>query len=415
MRIINLLITVLFICVVPACKSSGSIELKPGIWRGTLSRDGQRLPILLDISKNPDGKTFTVFTINADERLKLDTAYFENDSLHIPMELFDSEIIAKLNGGKLTGRYNRLQGKNIIAFLPFEATFGDNYRFYKEGEAKTTRNVSGKWSTIFINPSNGDTTVAVGNLQQKGSVVEGSFLTATGDYRFLSGSMDGDSLFLSTFDADNAKLFKAAIQKDGTLVGSLWSGVKTYKTWTARLDPDAKLPDATKLTYLKPGFESVDFTLPDADGKKISLSDPKFKNKVVVIQILGSWCPNCMDETNFLSPWIKKNRARGIEAIGLAFEHSDKLEVSAPKLRRMISRYGMDYPVLLAGTNTNEATSKALPMLSKVMSYPTSIIIDKKGKVRLIHTGFSGPGTGKYYEQFVEEFNGLIDKLVAEK
>ena len=415
MRIINVLIIVFFSCIIPACKSSENADLKPGIWRGTFNRDGQKLPILLDISTNPDGKTFSVFSINAGERLKLDTAFFQNDSLHIPMELFDSEIIAKLNDGKLTGRYNRLHGKNVIAFLPFEATFGDNYRFYREGEAKTSQNISGKWSTVFINPTNGDSTIAFGNFEQTGSAVKGSFLTATGDYRYLSGSVNGDSLFLSTFDGDNAKLFKAAIQKDGTLAGSLWSGVKAYKTWTARLDPEVKLPDVTKLTYLKPGFESMNFTFPDVDGKEVSLSDEKFKNKVVIIQILGSWCANCMDETNFLSPWIKKNRARGVETVGLAFELSDKLEVSAPKLRRMINRYAIDYPVLLAGTNTNAGTSKALPMLNKVVSYPTSIIIDKKGKVRQIHTGFSGPGTGKYYEQFVEEFNGLIDKLVAEK
>ncbi|HEV7383205.1 MAG TPA: TlpA disulfide reductase family protein, partial [Dyadobacter sp.] len=154
---------------------------------------------------------------------------------------------------------------------------------------------------------------------------------------------------------------------------------------------------------------------PDSDGKTVSLSDPQYKDKVVIIQILGSWCPNCMDETNFLAPWYKKNKGRGVEIIGLAFEHSDKPEVSNPKLKRMINRFGMTYPVLLAGTNSDEATGKALPMLNKVMSYPTTIFIDKKGKVREIHTGFSGPGTGKYYDQFVEDFNGLMDKMIAEK
>lgn len=130
---------------------------------------------------------------------------------------------------------------------------------------------------------------------------------------------------------------------------------------------------------------------------------------------MGSWCPNCMDETNFLAPWYKKNKERGVEIVGLAFEHSDDLAVSAPKLKRMISRFNIEYPVLLAGTNTNEATAKALPMLNKVMSYPTTIFIDKEGKVREIHTGFSGPGTGKYYDEFVTEFNQLMDKLISEK
>ena len=177
------------------------------------------------------------------------------------------------------------------ASLPFEATFGENYKFFKSGEAKPGKNVTGKWATTFKNETTGDTTVAVGNLLQKGTDVEGSFLTPTGDYRFLTGSVSGDSLFLSTFDGSNAMLFKAAVQADGSLKGAQWSGVKGYKTWIARLDPNAKLPDATKLTFLKPGFETVDFTFPDADGKTISLKDPRFQGKPVIIQITGLMVP----------------------------------------------------------------------------------------------------------------------------
>jgi thiol-disulfide isomerase/thioredoxin len=415
MRAINFVIAFFAIGSILGCTSSADKELKSGTWRATLSRDNQEIPLLLEISQNPDKKTYTVFSLNGEERLQLDSAYFANDSLHIPMQLFDSEIVAAVDGDKLTGNYNRLKEGSVIASLPFRAAFGENYRFFKDGVAKSEKSVDGKWSTVFLNPATGDSTVSVGNFTQKGNEVQGSFLTPTGDYRFLNGSINGDSLFLATFDGSNAMLFKAAIQADGTLKGEQWSGVKAYKTWTAKLNPDAKLPDATKLTFLKPGFDKVDFSFPDSDGKTVSLSDPLYKDKVVIIQILGSWCPNCMDETNFLAPWYDKNKDRGVEIIGLAFERSDKPEVSNPKIKKMINRFGMNYPVLLAGTNSDEATAKALPMLNKVMSYPTTIFIDKKGKVREIHTGFSGPGTGKYYDQFVEEFNGLVSKMIAEK
>ncbi|MCE7043030.1 peroxiredoxin [Dyadobacter sp. CY312] len=415
MRVINFVIAFFAIGSIFGCSSSADKELKSGTWRATLSRDNQELPLLLEISQNPDKKSYTVFSVNGEERLQLDSAYFENDSLHIPMQLFDSEIVAALKNDKLSGSYNRLQEGSVIASLPFQAVFGENYRFFKEGVAKGDKNVNGKWLTVFLNPATGDSTVSVGNFIQKGNQVQGSFLTPTGDYRFLNGNINGDSLFLSTFDGSNAMLFKAVIQPDGTLKGEQWSGVKGYKTWTAKLNPDAKLPDATKLTFLKPGFDKVNLSFPDSDGKTVSLSDPQYKDKVVIIQILGSWCPNCMDETNFLAPWYDKNKDRGVEIIGLAFERSDKPEVSNPKIKKMINRFGMNYPVLLAGTNSDEATAKALPMLNKVMSYPTTIFIDKKGKVREIHTGFSGPGTGEYYDQFVEEFNGLVSKMIAEK
>jgi len=415
MKLIISVLTVLTLIIPAACKSSAEKDLKPGMWRASLNREGQTLPLLLDITKNASNKTYTVYVVNGKERLRMDSTYFENDSLVIPMQLFDSKIVAKAEGDQLKGKYYRYSNGVIAGSLPFEARYGENYKFFQEGKASTTKNVSGKWATTFRNETTGDTTRAVGSLTQTGSNVEGSFLTPTGDYRFLTGSLNGDSLYLSTFDGSNAMLFKAAIQNDGTLKGGLWSGLKGYKTWTARLDPKAALPDATKLTFLKPGYETVDFTFPDADGKNVSLKDPRFKDKAVIIQILGSWCPNCMDETNFLAPWYKKNKDRGVEIIGLAFERSDKPEVSGPKIKRMVERLGIEYPVLLAGTNTDEATGKALPMLNKVMSYPTTIFIDKKGKVREIHTGFSGPGTGKYYDEFLADFESLMNKLISEK
>ena len=415
MRLINQIAAILILFTLISCNSSSQTDLKPGMWRATLSRDVNRIPFIMDVSKNPDGKTYSVVVINDTERLKMDTAFFQNDSLVIPMELFDMKIIAKADGEKLKGTYYRYAKGKVAGSIPFEAEFGKDYKFFKPGEAKSTKSVAGKWDATLITEATGDTTQSVGTFVQNGTDVKGSILTTTGDYRFLTGNVHGDSLFLSTFDGSNAKLFKAAIQSDGSLKGSMWSGVKSLRSFTAKPNPQAKLPDANSLTFLKPGFETVDFTFPDSDGKPVSLKDPRFKDKVVIIQIMGSWCPNCMDETNFVAPWYKKNKDRGVEIVGLSFERSDDPKVSNPKIKRMIERMGIDYPILLAGTNTDEATAKALPMLNKVMSYPTTIFIDKKGKVREIHTGFSGQGTGAYFDEFVTDFNGLMDKLIAEK
>ncbi|WP_031528495.1 TlpA disulfide reductase family protein [Dyadobacter crusticola] len=414
MRAIISAASLLFLVFQIGCKSSSEANLKNGIWRATLNRDNQELPFLLDISKNADGKTYNVYALNGEEKLSMDTAYFENDSLVITMELFDAKIVAKAEEEHLKGTYYRLANGTVSGSLPFEARFGEKHTFFKEGQAKSSQNVSGKWATVFINDETGDSTQALGTLTQKGTEVTGSFLTTTGDYRYLTGSVNGDSLYLSTFDGSNAKLFKAAV-KDGKMSGSLWSGIKGFRSWNATLDPNATLPDPVKLTFMKPGFETVDFKFSDPSGKEWTLKDPRFAGKPVIIQIMGSWCPNCMDETNFLQPWYEKNKDRGVEIIGLAFERSDKPEVANPKITKMVERFGIQYPVVLAGTSTDEATAKALPMLNKVMSYPTTIFLDKKGKVREIHTGFSGPGTGKYYDEFVTEFNTLMDKLISEK
>lgn len=414
MKYLSFSLVAFFGLAVLACNSAHSPSLKAGVWRATLTRDAHTLPFLLDIQPNPDGKTYRVDVLNGSERIQMDTAYVENDSLHIPMQLFESDLVAKVEGDRLSGVWKRTRLGKLVGTLPFEAQHGQNYLFEENANAGAAQNVAGKWATVFRSTEPQDSTLAVGVFEQQGASVTGTFLTPTGDYRYLAGNVKGDSLLLSAFDGSHIFLFKAALQPDGTLTGGFWAGLTWYENWTARRDPAATLPDANQITYLKPGYETISFTFPNAGGKPVSLSDARFKNKVVVLQIMGSWCPNCMDETNFLAPWYRQNRQRGVEIVGLAYERSDKLEDSAPKLRRMTERFGIEYPVLLAGTSDKKAAAASLPMLNHIMSFPTTIILDKEGKVRQIHTGFSGPGTGHYYDEFVEEFNRLIDKLVSE-
>jgi hypothetical protein len=121
-----------------------------------------------------------------------------------------------------------------------------------------------------------------------------------------------------------------------------------------------------------------------------------------------------MDETKFLAPWYEKNKDRGVEIIGLAYEKKEDLAYARDRVQKMKQRLNVQYDYAIAGTADNESASKSLPMLNKVMSFPTTIFIDKTGNVRKIHTGFSGPGTGKYYTEFVDEFNLFVDKLVSE-
>ena len=395
---------------------SQSPTIKSGQYRAVIKTRGGELPFGLDIQ--PDTKnaqTYSVYAINGKERLPMDAATVQGDSLWIPMGLFDSELVAKIDGNTLRGVWRRKRTAQSSQTLPFEAQYGQTYRFTKNTEAPAI-NLTGKWATNFGSKSGKvDTVNAVGVFEQTGNRLAGTFLTPTGDYRYLDGNVIGDSLFLSCFDGSHVYLFKAKYDPTNkTLTGGQWAGIAGYDTWVARLDPKAELPDPAKLTYLKPGSKTLNASFPEPNGKTVSLSDPRFKNKVTIVQILGSWCPNCMDETNFLSPWYKRNKRRGVELLGLAFERSPEISESGPKIERMKQRFQIDYPVVLAGTNDKAQASKALPDLNAVVAFPTTIFIDKKGQVRHIHTGFSGPGTGKYYDQYVEEFNRLVDKLLAE-
>ncbi|XWW47858.1 TlpA family protein disulfide reductase [Fibrella sp. USSR17] len=413
----NTFISFLFLPFLLNCQSSPTV--KTGVWRATLETSGGQLPFGLSIEPAAQAGKYTVFALNGAERLPMDEATLVGDTLRIPMDLFESELVGKVSGDKLTGVWRKRRVKADFQVVPFSAEFGQDYRFAPAGKAPAA-DLSGTWQTLFraagAEAAPGDTTVAVGVFKQQGSDVSGTFLTPTGDYRYLAGNVFGDSLLLSCFDGNHAFLFKARLAGAGTnraLTGVFHSGPTYRETWTARLNPNATLPDPAKLTYLKPG-QRFSFAFPDPAGKTVSLSDPQFKGKVTVVQIMGSWCPNCMDETKFLAPWYAKNKARGVEVVGLAFEKTADLAEYGPKLTRMSERFQIQYPVLLAGTNDKAEAAKSLPALSSVVAFPTTIFVDKKGAVRHIHTGFSGPGTGVYYDQYVGEFNRLIDKLLAE-
>ena len=406
-----------------ACSGQSSpATVTPGTYRATLKTHVGDLPFGLDIQPTA-GKAgaYTVFALNGTERLPMDASTVQGDSIHIPMVMFESELVAKIDGNTLRGEWRRRRVSQPMQTLPFMAQLGKNYRFVPDEKTSTT-NLTGNWATAFDSKTGRvDTTDAVGVFKQTGNHLTGTFLTPTGDYRYLDGNVVGDSLFMSCFDGgSHLYLFKAKHNPaTKTLTGGFWSGVSGYESWVAKLNPAAKLPDPSTLTYLKPGAKTLNASFPeptrgDGPGKTVSLADPRFKNKVTVVQIMGSWCPNCMDETNFLSPWYKRNKSRGVEVLGLSFERSPEMAVSGPKIERMKQRFNIDYPVLLAGTNDKAQASRALPDLNAVVAFPTTIFIDKKGQVRHIHTGFSGPGTGKYYEQYVDEFNRLVDKLLAE-
>lgn len=380
-------------------------------WRAALLRGHNEVVFGLEITPKANGR-YEAIVINGAERLPMDEAYLEGDSLHIPMLIFDSDLVVKVAGNQMKGSWKKNRNGTWVSVLPFKADKGEIYHFAKKTQA-TSHNVSGKYATYFQRPERKDSSFAVGILEQKGSKLAGTFLTPTGDYRYLAGDIVGDSLFMSCYDGSHAFLFRAAILPNGKIRGGMWSGISGYQPFTSTRDDKAALPPPTALTYLKPGYETLDFSFPDTKGNKISLKDEKYKGKVVVLQLSGTWCPNCMDETKFMVPWYQKNASRGVEILGLMFERSPDMKVSGPKIDFMAKRFGVPYPLVLAGTNDANA-GQALPALNKVAGYPTTIFIDKKGRVREIHTGFSGPGTGKYYDQFIEEFNALISKLLAE-
>lgn len=399
-------------------------SLQAGIWRVSLASEGGEIPFILNIKENQDGKSGESHIINAEEKIILDKIIQKDDSITIPLHIFDAALIGKMQNDTLfTGVFRKYYAPTKDQ--PFSAYFGQNYRFKTVQKANSEANFNGKWEITFTDKDK-KSYPAVGVFQQVGENITGTFLTETGDYRYLEGNIVQNEALLSTFDGNHAFLFKFKIapnadenSKEEKITGEFWSGASYKETFVGKKNAKATLKDAFELTFLKKGYDKISFKFPDLNGKMVSLDDEKYKNKVVILQIFGSWCPNCMDETAFLADWYKKNKNQDVAIIALAYERKayegkSDFEYAKTNIQKVQKRFNVEYDFLVAGTNDKAEAAKTLPMLSEILAFPTTIYIDKKGTVRKIYTGFSGQGTGEYYTKFVEDFNDLMSKMLKE-
>ncbi len=380
-------------------------ELKQGFWRAEIQMQGQLLPFNFEVIK--ESKKYSMNLINSKEIIPLDEVQVVGDSVFITLHIFDIDLRAKINGDTLNGWYIKNYKENYK--VPFTATYGKTARFENP---KSTTEFDGNWQTTFVE-DDGTSYPAVGIFKKEGDLLTGTFLTETGDYRYLEGYTQDSQMHLFTFDGNHAFIFNATVKND-SLQGEFLSGKDYKETFTAYKNNNATLADANKLTFLKKGYDHIEFSFPGLDGKPVSLQDKKYQHKVVLLQIFGTWCPNCMDETKFYRNWYEKNNDKGVEIIGLAYEAKDDFEYAKARVEKMKQKYKVGYDYVIAGVYDKEAAAKTLPMLNHIISFPTTIFIDKKGTVRRIHTGFSGPATGKYYEAFIDDFNAFMNQLLNE-
>lgn len=414
------ILTLLLASLIAPAQAQPETRLLKGQWRGELLRsDNQSIVFNFDVNQSV-GKPYITLR-NAEERLTIDDIEITEDSIFIKLPFFDSEFRAALSEN------NHIQGNWIKhladrdAVMPFAAIHtGKKSVRFRVANKKPSGKITGRWATTFTNPANGKETKAIGVFRQKGRKLTGSFITPSGDYRYLEGVVDGDSLKLSGFDGGYAIYFTAHIRNNDHIDGGkYYSGNGPVpRTWTAYRDPLAELPDNLSATRLKPGASSrLNFTFPDTDRNLISINDARFKNKVVLVQVLGSWCPNCMDESVFLNEIYSTYPRDKVEIIGLAYERSADFDRSKQSVLNFTKRLRVEYPVLITSAAADDPRNadKTLPQLDKLLIFPTTIFIDRKGEIQKILTGFNGPGTGSEYNKQKKLYKDIIEGLLNQE
>lgn len=245
-----------------------------GKWRGVAKvKEGLDIPFNFEIS-DKSGQQKLYFR-NAEESFEGGVVKQTADSVFVKLDQFDNELAFAIEGDRLTGtlRKQDKSGKPLIIDAARE-----NYRFKTDQPASA--DYSGSYDVIFTSP-NGKEEKTVGLFKQTGNKLTGTFLRITGDSRYLEGVVEGNEFQLSSFIGSSPAYYKGTFQTDGTLKGEILSA-RGSQPFTGNKNKNAALPDPYQLTYLKKGYKTLDFSFPDINGKKISLKDEKYKNKVVI-------------------------------------------------------------------------------------------------------------------------------------
>jgi thiol-disulfide isomerase/thioredoxin len=385
-------------------------ETKYGTWQGKLALSSSvDLPFRMIITKGKGQPNILIK--NDEEIIHLIFASQHNDTLVYDFPQFDSRLNLVFNSDKsFTGNWWNKNKKGMYT-IPLSGHFCTNDLFEcQKGTENVPMELAKKWKTNFSYNTE-DAWPAIGLFDKNKEKLTGTFLTETGDYRYLEGNMYNNKLFLSCFDGSHAFLFTADLNQD-TLKGTFYSGTHYSCDWQATPDADFQLPDPNELTFVV-NENPLKFKFNTLEGKEFSYPNEAFKNKVTIIQIMGSWCPNCMDETHYFKELYAKYHDKGLEIILVGYEAGSDESEYTNKLKRFQERNQLPFTMLVGGAANKNKAASDFSMLNHIISFPTSIFVDKAGNIVNVHTGFNGPGTGQYYTDYILETEKLVQELLG--
>jgi len=377
-----------------------------GLWDATINWNNAEVPFKLEISGS--GSSVKGWFFNGDDREISNSGKFENGQLVLDFDSYLAKLTATVKDGVLDGEYGPMLKKMSHVHAVRAASV-------KTQASVKAPSIAGQWDLENISSSKGEKAWRL-VLRQNGGEVQGAILRVDGDTGALTGSYKDGKFVLSHFSGARPALMIIEPHSDGTMSVKLsalhgFSDMKAVRPEVARAKGLPAPDDADKHTSVKDPGKPFPFSFPDLNGKTISNTDARFRGKVVLINITGSWCPNCHDEAPFLQAMYEKFHGQGLEIVALSFEEADQLR-NPTRLRAFIKEFGVKYTVLLGG-ETDSAKEK-LTQAVNWDAWPTTFFVGRDGLVKGVHAGFPGPASGDLYKQTTDQFVAEIEKLLAE-
>jgi len=382
-----------------------SAQSLTGLWDGTIQFGDYKIPFPIEFSQN--GSDITACFFNGDERVTSTSGHLSGDKLTLNFDHYATRLTATLENGVVKGTY----GGTRNGYHDFEA------RVHQAAAAADTHapNIAGVWEIPTESPKGEHAWRLI--IQQKGSLVSAAILRVDGDTGALRGEFRDGKFILNHFDGARAAVMEIVPQADGSLDLALKGFHNPAKNFTAIRLQEAKakgLPepaDPDDFTRVKNPAEPFQFSFPDLAGKLVSSTDARFQDKVVLVNITGSWCPNCHDEAPFLEELYRRYHSDGLEIVALDFEEPEQRK-DPTRLQAFIKKYGIEYTYLLAG-EPSELQAK-IPQAENLNSWPTTFFLGRDGRVRAVHAGFAAPASGEFNTALKKEVSERIEKLLGE-
>jgi thiol-disulfide isomerase/thioredoxin len=406
----RLLVVVLAALVIPiaarapvlAQGSGGADSLVAGLWDAAVVVNGLEIPFRFEIAGS--GSSVRGWFFNGDEKVLSTGGKFENGSLMLNFDHYATAVEAALVNGRLAGTYNRASG-----FYPFYAKrFAPSPAFPNEVPA-----IDGLWQIGGVRSNKGESAWRF-IVRQSGAEVTAAILRVDGDTGALAGTYRNGKFVISHFSGARPLVLELTPQKDGSLeiVRNREEKMIAVRASDAKLRDVPEPTDPSRHSSVKDPTEPFKFSFPDITGKVLSNTDERFRNKVVIVSISGSWCPNCHDEAPFLAELYRTYQGKGLEIVALSFEEDAQKAKGYPRLLAFNKRYGVEYPVVLAGEQADLADK--VPQIHNLNSFPTTIFLGRDGLVRGVHAGFAGAASGVFHDNAKEEITATVERLLAE-
>lgn len=382
-------------------------------WKGFAKNpSGDEVAFTLEVVR--DGNKVRGALLNGNDRTESTDGSIEGNNLKLKFDYYDAVLNAVIDGDKLTGSLDR-QWKKEILKRELRAS-----KITSEVSSKSTtdKQITGEWLLEFGDAPKKSLSRAVFRIENNGII--GTVIPVHGDWGEMTGSFDNNVLTLYRFDVINSRKLLLKLTPQGKLEGYVDYGLASLpkrnvageRITAKNKDKVASLPDPKNHTRMKNLSEPLRFSFPDSKGQLISLTDERYKNKVVIVSITGTWCPNCHEEAPMLQEFYDRYRKDGLEIVAPAFEYSGDAKRDMEQIVIFTNRHKLTYPVLLAGSLDDAEIEQKLPQLVNFGAYPTTIFIGRDGLVKRIHTGFDGKATGERFFKMKADFEETIKELL---